>query len=134
LLQVAASVKVSYITERELTEYLRRMKYQHGYTVIAIEQTDKSVSLADAKFPVNKASPSSEPELTNCIILLGKEKEGIPVEFLSEVDMCIDTSFVVGASAECSRVCCAGSLGSNQTKRWIPTDSTADVGRLKNIC
>jgi tRNA guanosine-2'-O-methyltransferase len=90
LLQVAASVKVSYITERELTEYLRRMKYQHGYTVIAIEQTDKSVSLADAKFPVNKASPSSEPELTNCIILLGKEKEGIPVEFLSEVDMCIE--------------------------------------------
>ena len=65
------------------------MKQKHNYKVIAIEQTNQSVSLVEAQFPRLRREHGAE-ELSNCIILLGKEKEGIPVDFLSEVDLCIE--------------------------------------------
>jgi tRNA guanosine-2'-O-methyltransferase len=67
------------------------MKYKHNYTIIGIEQTDKSISLADVHFPkISTQAGSENSEISNCIILLGKEKEGIPVAFLNEVDYCIE--------------------------------------------
>ncbi|GMF82313.1 unnamed protein product [[Candida] boidinii] len=61
----------------EITEFMR-LKKKEGYTLIGLEQTDKSVELnSDLKFPEKS------------LILLGKEKEGIPGEFLAELDMCV---------------------------------------------
>ena len=61
----------------ELTRFLRRCK-SRGYTILGLEQTDSSVSLAEYSLP------------SRCVLLLGKEREGIPVEFLQEVDVCIE--------------------------------------------
>jgi tRNA guanosine-2'-O-methyltransferase len=47
--------------------------------VVGLEQTSSSVSLANFAFP-------DQP----IVLLLGKEKEGIPVEFLQAVDQCIE--------------------------------------------
>jgi tRNA guanosine-2'-O-methyltransferase len=46
---------------------------------VGLEQTSSSVSLADFAFP-------DKPT----ILLLGKEKEGIPVQFLQAVDQCVE--------------------------------------------
>ena len=46
----------------------------HRYRILAVEQTSNSVSLEAYTFP------------THAVLLLGKEKEGIPVEFLHLVD------------------------------------------------
>lgn len=55
-----------------------RLKKKEGYTLIGLEQTDKSVELnGDLKFPEKS------------LILLGKEKEGIPGDLLAELDMCV---------------------------------------------
>lgn len=54
-------------------------KKKEGYTLIGLEQTDKSVELnADLKFPKKS------------LILLGKEREGIPGEYLAELDTCVE--------------------------------------------
>ncbi len=57
--------------------YLRSCR-RRGYIVLGLEQTDSSVSLADYNPP------------SKCVLLLGKEREGIPVELLQEVDVCIE--------------------------------------------
>jgi tRNA G18 (ribose-2'-O)-methylase SpoU len=46
---------------------------------VGLEQTSSSASLSDYTFP-------DQPT----ILLLGKEKEGIPVEFLLLVDQCLE--------------------------------------------
>jgi tRNA guanosine-2'-O-methyltransferase len=43
-----------------------------------LEQTANSVVLTDYKFP------------EKCVILLGKEKEGIPQEYLEILDQCVE--------------------------------------------
>ena len=53
-------------------------KKREGFTVVAVEQTTGSVLLNDYKFP------------QKCVFLLGKEKEGVPVELLNQVDVCIE--------------------------------------------
>jgi tRNA guanosine-2'-O-methyltransferase len=50
-----------------------------GYFIFGLEQTASSVSLDSMVFPDR---PS--------ILLLGKEKEGIPVELLQAVDQCVE--------------------------------------------
>lgn len=50
-----------------------------GYFIFGLEQTASSVSLEKFEFP-NRPT----------ILLLGKEKEGIPVELLQAVDQCIE--------------------------------------------
>ena len=60
-----------------LPSYLRGMR-RKGYTIACLEQTSNSVSLADCAMP------------EKCVLLLGREKEGVPVELLQEVDMCIE--------------------------------------------
>ena len=53
-------------------------KRKEGFTIVAVEQTSDSVSLQNYKFP------------TKCVFLLGKEKEGVPVELLNLVDVCVE--------------------------------------------
>lgn len=53
------------VTEKNLYEYLEFQK-SNGYVILGIEQTANSKMLNEYKFP------------SKCIILLGKEKEGIP--------------------------------------------------------
>ncbi|CAI5740005.1 unnamed protein product [Peronospora destructor] len=49
-----------------------------GYTIVAVEQTDSSVSLADYTLP------------RKMVLVLGREKEGIPVNVLQFVDVCVE--------------------------------------------
>ncbi|ODV85737.1 hypothetical protein CANARDRAFT_175509 [[Candida] arabinofermentans NRRL YB-2248] len=61
----------------DIIEFMR-MKKKEGYTLIGLEQTDNSVELnSDLKFPKKS------------LILLGKEREGIPGDLLAELDMCV---------------------------------------------
>ncbi|ONH68152.1 putative methyltransferase TARBP1 [Cyberlindnera fabianii] len=56
-----------------------RSKKKEGYTLIGLEQTDKSIVLGkDTTFP------------SKSLFLLGKEAEGIPGELLSELDYCVE--------------------------------------------
>jgi len=54
------------------------MKTDFGYSLIAVEQTAKSISLADYKFP------------SRTCLLLGNEREGISEEILQIVDDCVE--------------------------------------------
>lgn len=57
------------VAESQLAGYLRTMR-RRGYTIIGLEQTDSSKRLG------------SHPLPHKCVLLLGKEREGIPVELL----------------------------------------------------
>ncbi|GMM34726.1 tRNA (guanosine(18)-2'-O)-methyltransferase [Saccharomycopsis crataegensis] len=62
----------------DIINFMRKQK-ANGYTLIGLEQTDKSVQLDhDLKFPQKS------------LIVLGKEKEGIPGEILAELDFCVE--------------------------------------------
>uniref|UniRef100_A0A0L0P2E5 tRNA/rRNA methyltransferase SpoU type domain-containing protein n=1 Tax=Candidozyma auris TaxID=498019 RepID=A0A0L0P2E5_CANAR len=62
----------------DVRDYLREKKME-GYTLIGLEQTDKSVVLnSELEFPKKS------------LILLGREKEGIPGELLVELDFCVE--------------------------------------------
>lgn len=62
----------------EIISFLREKK-RDGYTLIGLEQTDKSVELnSDLKFPKKS------------LVLLGREKEGVPGDLLSELDFCVE--------------------------------------------
>ncbi|GMM32276.1 tRNA (guanosine(18)-2'-O)-methyltransferase [Martiniozyma asiatica (nom. inval.)] len=61
----------------EIANFMR-LKKKEGYTLIGLEQTDKSVELnSELKFPEKS------------LILIGKEREGIPGDLLAELDMCV---------------------------------------------
>jgi len=55
----------------DLVAYLLLMR-RRGYDIVALEQTDSSVTLGD----VNSRLPEK------CVLVLGREKEGVPVEVL----------------------------------------------------
>lgn len=62
----------------DIVEYMRFQK-RNGYTMIGLEQTDQSVELdSELQFPEKS------------LILVGKEREGIPGELLAELDLCIE--------------------------------------------
>ncbi|AGO12955.1 AaceriADL294Cp [[Ashbya] aceris (nom. inval.)] len=62
----------------DIASFMRQKKLE-GYTLIGLEQTDKSVQL-DSAFHFPKKS----------LILLGTEAEGIPGYLLVELDMCLE--------------------------------------------
>ncbi len=62
---------------RELEEFLREKKRQ-GYVIVGVEQTSTSVSLESFLFP------------EKCVVVLGKEREGIPADILQLVDVCVE--------------------------------------------
>ncbi|TRY77067.1 hypothetical protein TCAL_00029 [Tigriopus californicus] len=49
-----------------------------GFTIVGIEQTSKSIRLEDFNFP------------EKTVLMLGNEKEGIPVDLLQELDVCVE--------------------------------------------
>ncbi|OQR98645.1 SpoU rRNA Methylase family [Achlya hypogyna] len=55
-----------------------RQKQREGFTIVALEQTSSSQSLTTYDFP------------DKCVIVLGNEKEGIPVDILQAVDDCVE--------------------------------------------
>ncbi|KAH3672662.1 hypothetical protein WICPIJ_010032 [Wickerhamomyces pijperi] len=62
----------------DIPEFMRQKK-REGYTLIGLEQTDKSIVLGhDTPFP------------SKSLILLGREAEGIPGELLAELDYCVE--------------------------------------------
>ena len=59
--------------------HFMREKKKEGYTLIGLEQTDKSIVLGrDTTFPKKS------------LFLLGKEAEGIPGDLLAELDWCVE--------------------------------------------
>lgn len=62
----------------DIIPYMRQVK-KAGYTLIGLEQTDKSVEL-DRNLEFPKKS----------LLLLGKEREGIPGDLLAELDFCVE--------------------------------------------
>lgn len=63
--------------EEDLLNWLYKKKYE-GYEIVGVEQTSSSQCLTKMEFH------------EKTVLLLGKEKEGIPIEFLSAVDQCIE--------------------------------------------
>ena len=63
--------------DQNLLGWLRKQK-ERGYTIVGLEQTSSSIPLSDLSFP------------ERTVLLLGKEKEGIPVKFLHVVDVCVE--------------------------------------------
>ncbi|KAG7402212.1 hypothetical protein PHYBOEH_003471 [Phytophthora boehmeriae] len=61
----------------DLRQALLRWKHE-GYTIVAVEQTASSVSLANHTLP------------RKMVVVLGREKEGIPVDVLQLVDLCVE--------------------------------------------
>lgn len=61
----------------ELLAALRRWK-SDGYTIVAVEQTASSECLSTVKLP------------RKMVIVLGKEREGVPVDILQAVDVCVE--------------------------------------------
>lgn len=57
--------------------YLKGLK-QEGYTLLGVEQTASSKSLLNYQFP------------KKVVLLLGREKEGIPVDLIHILDDCIE--------------------------------------------
>jgi len=65
------------VKEDDLVKYLLE-KRSEGYTLLGVEQTSHSVLLPNFVFP------------KKCLLLMGREKEGIPVEYISLLDKCIE--------------------------------------------
>ncbi|KAJ7394068.1 Tar (HIV-1) RNA binding protein 1 [Desmophyllum pertusum] len=61
----------------ELKAYLASMRHE-GYTLIGVEQTANSENLTRYQFPHKS------------LLLLGHEKEGIPVELIQMLDVCVE--------------------------------------------
>ena len=68
---------MSILFVQALLQWLKRQK-EDGYTIVGVEQTSSSMSLSKLSFP------------KKTVLLLGKEKEGIPVEYLQVVDSCVE--------------------------------------------
>ena len=62
----------------EISKFMKEKK-KEGYTLIGLEQTDKSIKLDNNfKFP------------SKSLILLGTEAHGIPGHLLNELDLCLE--------------------------------------------
>eukprot|EP00613_Pedinella_sp_CCMP2098_P072168 CAMPEP_0171929690 /NCGR_PEP_ID=MMETSP0993-20121228/27831_1 /TAXON_ID=483369 /ORGANISM="non described non described, Strain CCMP2098" /LENGTH=1187 /DNA_ID=CAMNT_0012569279 /DNA_START=90 /DNA_END=3653 /DNA_ORIENTATION=- len=75
-----AWVDLQEVKPAELLDWLKT-KRREGYTVVGLEQTTHSLPLT---------GPRAEPLPERMVLLLGKEKEGIPVWLLREVDLCVE--------------------------------------------
>lgn len=65
------------VHESELKSYLARMRHE-GYTLVGVEQTANSQNLTRYQFPHKS------------LLLLGNEREGIPVELIQMLDVCVE--------------------------------------------
>jgi tRNA guanosine-2'-O-methyltransferase len=72
-----------------------RQRREEGYCIVGLEQTSSSVSLMDYSFSTNKITNvvqnKQHPNRSGgTVLLLGKEKEGIPMEYIQMVDQCLE--------------------------------------------
>ncbi|KZS02969.1 putative Methyltransferase TARBP1 [Daphnia magna] len=70
-------INVLEIKPFQLVEYVKQLKLE-GYTVVGAEQTASSKPLNNFTFPKKSA------------LILGHEKEGIPVELIQHLDVCVE--------------------------------------------
>ncbi|MCO5564236.1 hypothetical protein L7F22_017894 [Adiantum nelumboides] len=70
-------VPIKEVPEGSLREYLAG-KMKEGFTMVGLEQTANSISLEDYKFQ------------KKTVLVLGREKEGIPVNILQTLDACVE--------------------------------------------
>ncbi|KAH9519623.1 hypothetical protein Btru_003171 [Bulinus truncatus] len=70
-------ITITEVLKPKLSMYLEEKKLQ-GYTLVGVEQTANSVSLQDYKFP------------EKTLLILGNEREGIPVEIIQSLDVCVE--------------------------------------------
>ena len=64
-----------------------------GYHIVGLEQTSSSESLLEYQFPPAATflpDGIDNKNIGGTVLLLGKEKEGIPIEYLQMVDQCIE--------------------------------------------
>merc|ERR1712166_854999 len=77
-------IDIKEVKEEALLSWLLQKKTE-GYWIVGLEQTSSSAPLHEIEIP------SSVIENDNkTVLLLGKEKEGIPIQFLQAVDTCIE--------------------------------------------
>lgn len=65
------------VPPQRLAIYLRE-KREQGFTIVALEQTAKSVSLERFRFP------------EKTVILVGNEQNGVPPELLAMIDQAVE--------------------------------------------
>eukprot|EP00818_Percolomonas_sp_WS_P008284 CAMPEP_0117454716 /NCGR_PEP_ID=MMETSP0759-20121206/10960_1 /TAXON_ID=63605 /ORGANISM="Percolomonas cosmopolitus, Strain WS" /LENGTH=1593 /DNA_ID=CAMNT_0005247943 /DNA_START=402 /DNA_END=5183 /DNA_ORIENTATION=+ len=65
------------VAEENLMQYLLDKKAE-GYSIVGLEQTADSIGIDEFAFP------------KKCLVLLGKEREGIPTEYLQLLDACVE--------------------------------------------
>jgi tRNA guanosine-2'-O-methyltransferase len=63
--------------EEFVVPYLQSLR-NSGYTIVGVEQTSTSIPIQQFTFP------------EKCVIVLGKEKEGIPAETIQAIDVCVE--------------------------------------------
>lgn len=73
------------INRNNIFNYLYIMKYHHNYQLIGIEQTNSSILLNEIT-----TQTLHEINYNKCILVLGNEKEGIPLNILNMIDVCIE--------------------------------------------
>ncbi|GBN54083.1 putative methyltransferase TARBP1 [Araneus ventricosus] len=70
-------VSIKEVKPYMLKEYLTSMK-EKGYTLVGAEQTEDSCNLKEYQFPKKS------------VLLLGHEKEGLPVDLIQLLDVCVE--------------------------------------------
>eukprot|EP00531_Pseudo-nitzschia_arenysensis_P002745 CAMPEP_0116122952 /NCGR_PEP_ID=MMETSP0329-20121206/4490_1 /TAXON_ID=697910 /ORGANISM="Pseudo-nitzschia arenysensis, Strain B593" /LENGTH=291 /DNA_ID=CAMNT_0003616837 /DNA_START=39 /DNA_END=910 /DNA_ORIENTATION=- len=73
------------VKEEVLLSWLLEKKAE-GFWIVGLEQTSSSVPLHNIEIPEIAAAKNNN----KTVLLLGKEKEGIPVQFLQAVDDCVE--------------------------------------------
>ena len=77
-------IKIKYDSlPQQLLSWLLKKKAE-GYWIVGLEQTSSSSPLHEINIPMFAQNNNKT------VLLLGKEKEGIPVQFLQTVDTCIE--------------------------------------------
>ena len=73
----SAWLPMSEVPESRLLQFLKDCR-QRGYAIVGLEQSSGSRPLGHCPLP------------DRCVLLLGREREGIPVQLLAEVDICLE--------------------------------------------
>jgi tRNA guanosine-2'-O-methyltransferase len=71
-------IPIIQVTEVQLMPFLIKKQKSEGFSVLGLEQSSESVMLPEFKFP------------KKCVLVLGREKEGLPAEIISMLDYTIE--------------------------------------------
>ncbi|KAF2216428.1 hypothetical protein CERZMDRAFT_33451 [Cercospora zeae-maydis SCOH1-5] len=73
-------LSINALAPAEIQKFLARKRREEGYSVVGIEQTDRSVMLGSTECVLAE----------KCLLVMGSEREGIPALILSECDMLVE--------------------------------------------